>query len=240
MRQGSLIGIRMLVGMALVLLWAGCDTFTYVPLKSKAVIPSETTAPGTQAPGEQAAAPAAPQPRPTLDQQVQALEARVQQLEARLAELEQPQPAAAQPAAGPKAPGAPGYPKVTAATAADKSYSEGLRLYQGKKYGPARDKFHQYLKEQPQGPRAAEARYYLADSFYAEGKYKEGAVEFNKMATQFPKSILAPAALLRQAYSYQQLKQTQNYQATLKKLAKTYPNSPEAKEAQKQLKEGAK
>jgi tol-pal system protein YbgF len=235
MRQGSLIGIRMLVGMALVLLWAGCDTFSYVPLKSKAVIPSETTAPGTQAPGEQAAAPAATQPRPTLDQQVQALEARVQQLEARLAELEQPQPAA-----GPKAPGAPGYPKVTAASASDKSYSEGLRLYQGKKYGPARDKFHQYLKEQPQGPRAAEARYYLADSFYAEGKYKEGAVEFNKMATQFPKSILAPAALLRQAYSYQQLKQTQNYQATLKKLAKTYPNSPEAKEAQKQLKEGAR
>ena len=97
MRQGSLIGIRMLIGLALVLLWAGCDTFTYVPLKSKAVIPSEATAPPAPAPGEQGAAPGTPQPKPTLDQQVQALEARVQQLEGRLAELERPQPPAVQP-----------------------------------------------------------------------------------------------------------------------------------------------
>jgi tol-pal system protein YbgF len=189
------------------------------------------------------------QAQPDLAQQVQALEAKIQQLETRLAEVERAKPAAArqQPAkakdkekaaapAKAAGPGTAGYPKAPA-TPPDKSYSEGLKLYQGKKFGPAREKFSQYLKDAPQGPKAAEARYHLADSFYQDGKYREAAVEFNKMAAQSPKSILAPAALLRQAYAYKNLNQTANYQSTLKRLAKAYPNSPEAKEAQKYLKE---
>jgi TolA-binding protein len=60
------------------------------------------------------------------------------------------------------------------------------------------------------------------------------------MASQSPKSILAPAALLRQALSYKQQSQNAAYRTTLSKLTKAYPNSPEAKEAQKWLKEEKK
>jgi TolA-binding protein len=80
----------------------------------------------------------------------------------------------------------------------------------------------------------------LADSFYLEGKYREAGVEFNKLRLQFPTSVLAPAGLLRQALCYKNLKQTTTYRTTLQKLVKAYPNSPEAKEAQKLLKEGPK
>ncbi len=69
-----------------------------------------------------------------------------------------------------------------------------MRLYHAKKYGEARNQMYQYLKNQPRGPKAPEARYYLADSFYQEGKYQEAAVEFNKLRLQSPKSILAPPA----------------------------------------------
>jgi tol-pal system protein YbgF len=194
------------------------------------------------------------QAQPDLAQQVQALEAKIQQLETRLAEVERAKPApgtaarqakakdkekAAAPATAKAASPAAGSPKAPAVPP-DKSYTEGLKLYQSKKYGPAREKFSQYLKDAPHGPKAPEARYHLADSFYQEAKYKEAAVEFNKMASQNPKSILAPAALLRQAYAYKNLNQTANYQSTLKRLTKAYPNSPEAKEAQKYLKEGKK
>ena len=99
---------------------------------------------------------------------------------------------------------------------------------------------HQYLKNQPKGPKAPEARYYLADSFYQEGKYQEAGVEFNKLRLQFPKSILAPAGLLRQALCYKNQQQMGTYRSTLQKLVKAYPNSPEAKEAQKMLKESPK
>ncbi|MDP3183476.1 MAG: tetratricopeptide repeat protein [Desulfobaccales bacterium] len=260
MRQTS--WIRILVLVTLVFSLAACDTFSYVPLRSKAPpVPPEGTEPGAAQPG--AAEPGATQPppgttaaapttlapmaqaQPDLAQQVQALETRLKQLESRLAEVERPKPtprakdksaAAAQPTAKAASPAAAGSPK-TPATPPDKSYSEALRLYQGKKYGQARQKFYQYLKDAPLGPKVPEARYHLADSFYQEGKYKEAAVEFNKMASQNPKSILAPAALLRQSYAYKNLNQTTNYQSTLKKLVHAYPKSPEAKEAQKYLKE---
>ena len=60
------------------------------------------------------------------------------------------------------------------------------------------------------------------------------------MASQYPKSVLAPAALLRQALAYQNLQQTASYRSTLKRLIQAYPKSPEAKEADKWLKEGKK
>ena len=227
MRQGS--GMRHLAAaMGLLFLAACSQTYPYVPATGPAAAPPAEGQAQAGAPG--AAAP--PAPRPDLAQQVQALEARVQQLESRLAEVERSRVAAA-PTAAPAAPKA-GVP------AGERTYAEGLRLYQSKKYGPAREKFSLYLKDQPRGPKAAEARYHLADSFYQEGKYKEAAVEFSKTATQHPRSILAPAALLRQGLAYKNLQQTANYQSTLKKLIQVYPKSPEAKEAQKWLKEGKK
>jgi TolA-binding protein len=191
------------------------------------------------------APPAAPAPAPTPDlaQQVQDLQARVQQLESRLAALEghPATSATAKPHAIP-APATSAYPApaTVSGAAAAKYYNEGMRHYHAKKYAEARKQLYQYLKHLPKGPRAAEARYYLADSFYQEGKYREAGVEFNKLRLQFPHSILAPAGMLRQALCYKNQRQMSAYQSTLKKLVKAYPNSPEAKEARKWLKESSK
>ncbi|MEW6386883.1 MAG: tetratricopeptide repeat protein [Thermodesulfobacteriota bacterium] len=233
---------------------AACNTYTYLPSVGKQA----------PAPGSPEAAAATPAGGPEIQplggspaQQIQDLDAKIQKLESRLEELERrlPPPVAAKetkaPPKGKRTPGekiaaksgaktlpAPpaGYPPAPGAS--DKAYSEGLSLYQNKKYGSARQKFHQYLKSQPKGAKAPEARYHLADSFYQEKQYKEAAVEFNKVALQYPKSILAPAAMLRQALAYQNLQQNPNYRTTLRKLVQAYPNSPEAQEAQKWLKEG--
>ena len=166
----------------------------------------------------------------------------MQQLESRLAELEghkgAPAPAKERAVPPPSTPSSP-KPAVSSA-AAEKNYTEGMRLYHAKKYDEARHQLYQYLKNQPRGPKAPEARYYLADSFYQEGKYQEAGVEFNKLRLQSPKSILAPAGLLRQALCYKNQQQMGTYRSTLQKLVKAYPNSPEAKEAQKMLKESSK
>ncbi len=239
-------GIWYLAVVLLVLFLAGCtETYAYLPsVGSKGAAPT----PGAEAqPAPAAAEPApvaeAPAPKPDLNQQVQSLEARLQQLENRLAQMEARPAAPSAPALKTKErPGVapPPAPAATPATSADKLYTEGFRLYQAKKYAPARTKFSQYLKEQAKGAKVQEARYYLADSFYQEAKYQEAAVEFNKLVSQSPKSILAPAAMLRQALSYQHLQQTASYRSTLKKLVQAYPKSPEAKEAEKWLKEGKK
>jgi tol-pal system protein YbgF len=238
MRQARVI--RYLVVAALLLLLAACGQFPGMRTNMPPV-PSETP------PGAAAAAPGqapAPAPVPDLAQQVQNLEARVAQLESQLPQLQSrtAAPAPAKPRALP-APAA-GSPKAEAPAAAspgsDKNYTEGMRLYHAKKFGDARQQLYQYLKNQPKGPKAPEARYYLADSFYQESKYQEAGVEFNKLRLQFPQSILAPAGLLRQALCYKNQQQMGTYRSTLQKLVKAYPNTPEAKEAQKLLKESPK
>lgn len=232
--------IRYLVVAALLLLLAACGQFP--GMRTNMPPTPADTPPGAVAP--------APAPASDLAQQVQNLEARVQQLESQLGQQQSqtapPVPAPAPVASKPRALPAPGAspPKAAAPAAAspgaDKNYAEGMRLYHAKKYGDARNQLHQYLKSQPKGPRAAEARYYLADSFYQEGKFKEAGVEFNKLRLQFPQSILAPAGLLRQALCYKNQQQMGTYRTTLQKLVKAYPGSPEAKEAQKMLKESSK
>jgi len=244
MKLQSTMG-RLLLTAFLVTLW-GCDPYSYYPGRAKPA-PPPATAPAT---GESTPAPAptlvpVSEGKPDVYQQIQELQARVQRLENQVAEQEQRQgyPAAVKPAAAkPAAKAAPVPPPAApapAATAAgqDKGFNDGMRLYQAKKYGSAREKFSQYLKAHPQGGKASESRYYLADSFYQEKKYKEAAVEYNKLVTQHGQSILAPAAMMRQALCYHNLQQKQNYQATLKKLVKAYPQSAEAKEAQKWLKQ---
>ena len=227
MRQARVV--RYLVVAALLLLLAACANFP--SMRSSMPPPPAETPPGAAEP--------APAPTPDLAQQVQNLEARVQQLESRLAQLEGPKGA---PAAGKeRAVPPPAAPKpAVSGAAADKYYTDGMNLYHAKKYSEARTQFYQYLKNQPKGGKAPEARYYLADSFYHESKYQEAAVEFNKLRLQSPKSILAPAGLLRQALCYKNQQQMGTYRSTLEKLVKAYPNSPEAKEAQKMLKESSK
>jgi tol-pal system protein YbgF len=238
MRQAHVI--RYLVVTTFLLFLAACGQFP--GMRTNMPPPPAEPPPGTAAP----APGQAPAPAPDLAQQVQNLEARVQQLESQLGQLQSgtaaPAPAATKPRALP-APAASSRKAAAPAAASpgsEKNYTEGMRLYHAKKYGEAQNQLHQYLKSQPKGPKAPEARYYLADSFYQEGKFKEAGVEFNKLRLQFPKSILAPAGLLRQALCYKNQQQMGTYQSTLQKLVKAYPNSPEAKEAQKMLKESSK
>jgi tol-pal system protein YbgF len=227
MRQARVFGY--LAAGALLLLTAACASFP--TMRTSMPPPPVENPPGTVSPA---------QARGTdLAQQVQNLEARVQQLEKQVASLQGRREAPAAVKARPLPPPSTAvYPQPTVSSAAlEKYYTEGMRLYHDKKYGPARHSFYDYLKNQPRGPRAPEARYYLADSFYREGKYRQAAVDFNKLLLQFPKSILAPAGLLRQALCYRNQHQTYTYRVTLKKLAKLYPNSPEAGEARKLLQE---
>ncbi len=235
MRQAGVI--RYLVVVTLLVLPVACGTMPGMRT-SMPPVPAEAP-PGTEAPGQ------APAPAPDLAQQVQNLQMQVQQLESRVAQLEgHSGQALAKPRSLP-APSTSVYPKATAkpvvsSAATEKYYTEGMSAYHAKKYGEARTQLYNYLKHQPKGVRAPEARYYLADSFYQEGKYREAGVEFNKLRIQFPKSILAPAGLLRQALCYKNQQQMSTYRDTLRKLVKAYPNSPEAKEARKMLKEGGK
>jgi len=231
--------IRYLGAGALLLFLAACGT---MPGLRTSMPPTPAEPPPAAAPSAQVSPGQVQVPPTDLAQQIQNLESRVQQLESQVARLDDRKgaPAAAKPRPlPPPHAAAPAKPAASSA-ASEKYYTEGMRLYHAKKYREGRNQLYLYLKNQPQGPKAPEARYYLADSFYQEGKYPEASVEFNKLRLQAPKSILAPAGLLRQALCYKNQQQMNPYRSTLRKLVKAYPNSPEAKEAQKMLQESPK
>jgi tol-pal system protein YbgF len=124
-------------------------------------------------------------------------------------------------------------PPQTALKSGSDPLLEGMTLYKQKSYGPARDKFQQYLKENPRGDKTVEARYYLADSLLQDKKYDEAIVEFNKIVEGHPKSSFAPPALLKQAQAFKAQGKTKVSGLALEKLIADYPQSPEAVQARK-------
>jgi tol-pal system protein YbgF len=123
-------------------------------------------------------------------------------------------------------------PQAAAKTGGD-PLQEGMTLYKQKSYGPAVDKFQQFLKDHPRGDKAIEARYYLADSLLQEKKYDEAIVEFSKVVDGHPKSSFAPPALLKQAQAFKAQGKSKVSNLVLEKLIADYPKSPEAVQARK-------
>ena len=123
-------------------------------------------------------------------------------------------------------------PPAAAKTGGD-PFQDGLASYRQKSYGPAREKFQQYLKDHPKGDKAVEARYYLADSLLQEKKYDEAIVEFNKVVEGYPKSSFAPPALLKQAQAFKAQGKSKVSSLVLEKLIADYPKTPEAAQARR-------
>jgi tol-pal system protein YbgF len=124
-------------------------------------------------------------------------------------------------------------PPPTAAKTGGDPWQEGINLYKQKSYGPAREKFQQFLKENPRGDKALEGRYYLADSLLQDKKYDEAIVEFSRVVESSPKSSFAPPSLLKQAQAFKAQGKTKVSNLVLEKLIADYPKSPEAVQARK-------
>ncbi len=130
-------------------------------------------------------------------------------------------PAAAKPAAEPKP---------------QDIYDLGMRLYKQNSYGPARDRFSEYLKKYPKSSLADNAQFWIGETFYAQKKYEEAILAYNQMIKHFPKSSMVPAALYKQGLAFQALGDKRTAKIVLGKLVKDYPKSSQAKAAQKVLK----
>ena len=169
-----------------------------------------------------------------LRDRLTALERDLAAAQERLARLESgrsSQTARVEPAPSPYAQEVPPPPTIPK-TGGD-LWQEGMNLYKQKSYGPAREKFQQFLKENPRGDKALEARYYLADSLLQDKKYDEAIVEFNKVLEGSPKSSFAPPSLLKQAQAFKAQGKTKISNLVLEKLIADYPKSPEAVQARK-------
>jgi tol-pal system protein YbgF len=129
-----------------------------------------------------------------------------------------------------------GLPSVTPVSSEQEAYDLAKKLFDEGDKENARIQFENFINKYPKSKKADNARYWIADSYYAEKWYEKAILEYQKVLENYPDSNKTAAARLKQGYSFAELGETANARLILKELIKRYPDSNEAKYAQKKLK----
>ncbi len=93
-------------------------------------------------------------------------------------------------------------------------------------YDKAEQGFRAFLVAFPTDKRAPDAQYWIGDSLFQRGLYREAGREFNTGFRAYPKSAKAPDSLLRLGMSLNALGQREAACSIYGELSKRYPNAP--------------
>ncbi len=115
-------------------------------------------------------------------------------------------------------------------------YREGLKLFKMQKYQEAKSAFRDFIKQHPGSPMVANAHFWIGECEYKRSRYEEAILEYNKVINKFPKSNKVPDALLKQGFAFAKLGDKESARILLKRLIKSFPTTPQAKAAKRQLK----
>ena len=133
--------------------------------------------------------------------------------------------------------GANGPTPTAPPISADTLYQNALRDYTSGKYELARQEFSDYLKNFPTSDLAGNSQFYLGEVDYAKGNYQGAVTEYDKVLYEFPKGNKVAAALLKKAMAEVKLGQKASGTRDLREVARRFPGSDEARQANARLKE---
>lgn len=135
------------------------------------------------------------------------------------------------------------FAKVTApqateqAVTPDSVYMKGLETFKAGDMPAAREIFTKFLDKYPQNDLAANAEYWIGETYYSEKNYDQAILTFQDVIKNHPQKEKAPAAMLKQAMAFKAIKDSKNAKFVLKKLVESYPKSAEVKKAKELLEE---
>lgn len=113
--------------------------------------------------------------------------------------------------------------------------SEGLIKMKKEDFAGARESFNAFMTGNPKSPKVADAQFFLAETYYNEKWYEKAILEYQTVIARYTKSPKRPAALYKQGLSFAKIGDEANAKARYKDVVNLYPQSPEAKLAQKNL-----
>jgi tol-pal system protein YbgF len=169
-----------------------------------------------------------------LVHKVDELESRLNKIEQYLALPKQENLSSAMPL--PKNDPAEGGVKKPGTPADTALLSDGLEKLNKKSYAAARESFSLLLQTAPKSSHLDEAQFYIAESYFGEKWYEKAILEYQVVIAKYTKSSKRPAALYKQALSFEMIGDTVNAKARYKDLVSVYPASPQAALARKKLK----
>lgn len=162
-------------------------------------------------------------------------------LDNRMRKLERVGDAAAPGADAGTATAAAAAPGGTAPAAAgdvageSRAYESAFNLFKIGNYQAAIAAFENFLKAYPASPLAANAQYWIGNSYSALRDYKSAIAAQQKLLSLYPTSPKVPDALLNMASSQSDLGDKATARKTLQDIVAKYPTSPAADVAKKRL-----
>lgn len=141
-----------------------------------------------------------------------------------------PGPADAADAAQGPAPGAqPPQDEAPAIEAgSQENYEQARELLGQGQYQAAGAEFLRYLEANPGGGLAANARYWLGETYYVQGQYQEAGAEFARVVSDYPDSNKLPDALLKLGYTQDELGDTEAATGTLQRVRQDFAGADAA------------
>lgn len=127
--------------------------------------------------------------------------------------------------------------KDDSVTATDALYLKGLESLKAGDVATAREQFTKFLEQNPKHELAANAYYWIGETHYSEKNYESAILAYQEVIKNFPGKDKVVAAMLKQAMSFNAIKDTKSARFVLKKLIEGFPKSEEAKKARAMLKE---
>ncbi|MGH8603053.1 MAG: tol-pal system protein YbgF, partial [Gammaproteobacteria bacterium] len=134
------------------------------------------------------------------------------------------------PATGAEIELAPNAPEAEKQT-----YQQAFGLLKAGQYDNAIAGFIGFLAQYPNSAYADNAQYWVGEAYYVTRKFDPAIMEYSKLMQTYPDSPKLPHALLKIAYSYDELGQKAEAKAKLQELIKSYPGTTAAKLAEERL-----
>jgi tol-pal system protein YbgF len=126
-------------------------------------------------------------------------------------------------------------PKELAPTP-DSAYMKGLDAFKAGDMPAAREIFTKFIEKYPQHDLAANAQYWIGETYYSEKNYEPAILAFQEVIKLYPQKDKVPAAMLKQAMAFEAINDSKSARYVLKKLGEGFPKSDEAAKAKELLK----
>lgn len=118
-------------------------------------------------------------------------------------------------------------------------YQKALNQINTSSYLNAIATLKKFLSKYPKSDFAANAQYWLSESYFGLGDYEKSIKEFQTLKEKYPKSDKVPSAFLKQGYAFSELGMDNDAKLFFNRLVKKYPHSREAAEAKLWIESGA-
>lgn len=114
-------------------------------------------------------------------------------------------------------------------------YQQGLDAMKAGDTAKAREIFSKFLDQHPKHKLAANAHYWMGESYYSEKNFEQAILEFQEVIKNFPEKDKVPAAMLKQGMAFKEIGDNKSSLYIYKKLTEEFPKSEEAKIAREKL-----